>query len=139
MPANGSTEPHATDRHPLAAVNAARTSTDTTPQEAPVARDHARFPLALWDDDTFCDLSPLAQWLYFLLLSHPSLSQPSACGHGVMHWRPEDLATYSRTATAEDVQAAGDDLARAGLIVGLAQPIVVVLGRPQVCRDGVRP
>ena len=46
-------------------------------------RDYAQVRLSIWNDDDFRELSPAAQWLYFLLLTHPTLTSA-----GVGDWRP---------------------------------------------------
>lgn len=67
-----------------------------------MARDHARINLAIWNDDDFLDLPPLAQHLYFVLWTHPELSYA-----GVVDWHPARLAARSAGWTAEDVILAG--------------------------------
>jgi len=65
-------------------------------------RDHARINLAIWNDDDFLDLPPLAQHLYLVLWTHPDLSFA-----GVVDWRPARLAQRSHGWTTEDVILAG--------------------------------
>ena len=65
-------------------------------------RDHARINLAIWNDDDFLDLPPLAQHLYLVLWTHPDLSYA-----GVVDWRPARLAQRSHGWTTEDVILAG--------------------------------
>ena len=36
-------------------------------------RNYAQLNIAIWNDDDFRALTPQAQHLYFLLLSHPTL------------------------------------------------------------------
>ena len=72
-----------------------------------MARDHARIRLGIWDDEDFCDLSTTAQWLYFRILSHASLSY---CG--VADWRPGRLAASAKDATASDIEAFAVELER---------------------------
>lgn len=67
-----------------------------------MARDHARINLAIWNDDDFLDLPPLAQHLYLVLWTHPDLSYA-----GVVDWHPSRLAARSSGWTAEDVVLAG--------------------------------
>ena len=67
-----------------------------------MARDHARINLAIWNDDDFLDLPPLAQHLYLVLWTHPDLSYA-----GVVDWHPSRLAARSKGWTAEDVALAG--------------------------------
>ena len=68
-------------------------------------RNYAQLNIAIWNDDDFRALTPQAQHLYFLLLSHPTLSY---CGVG--DWRPKRLASMAAGWTAQDVERAGAEL-----------------------------
>lgn len=68
-------------------------------------RSYAQLNIAIWNDDDFRALTPQAQHLYFLLLSHPTLSY---CGVG--DWRPARIARMAAGWTAADVQRAGAEL-----------------------------
>lgn len=68
-------------------------------------RNYAQLNIAIWNDDDFRALTPQAQHLYFLLLSHPTLSY---CGVG--DWRPARIARMAAGWAAEDVQRAGAEL-----------------------------
>ena len=68
-------------------------------------RNYAQLNIAIWNDDDFRALTPQAQHLYFLLLSHPTLSY---CGVG--DWRPKRLASMATGWTSADVQRAGAEL-----------------------------
>ena len=68
-------------------------------------RNYAQLNIAIWNDDDFRALTPQAQHLYFLLLSHPTLSY---CGVG--DWRPKRLASMATGWTPADVQRAGAEL-----------------------------
>lgn len=68
-------------------------------------RNYAQLNIAIWNDDDFRALTPQAQHLYFLLLSHPTLSY---CGVG--DWRPARLARMATGWTSADVQRAGAEL-----------------------------
>lgn len=75
-------------------------------------RDFAQVRLSIWNDDAFRALSVFAQHLYFMLLSHPSLSY---CGVG--DWRPARLAALAADWKQNDVRAAAIELALAHFIV----------------------
>jgi hypothetical protein len=78
-----------------------------------MARDHARVNLAIWNDDDWLDLPPLAQHLYLVLWTHPDLSFA-----GVVDWRPSRLAMRAGGWTSEDVILAGKCLeARLFLVI----------------------
>lgn len=68
-------------------------------------RNYAQLNIAIWNDDDFRALTPQAQHLYFLLLSHPTLSY---CGVG--DWRPKRLASMAAGWTPADVERAGAEL-----------------------------
>lgn len=71
-----------------------------------MAREYAQVLLSIWQDDDWRSLSPQAQHLYFVLLTHPSLTLA-----GVGDWRPKRIAALAGGWTAEDVEAAGAELA----------------------------
>ena len=77
-----------------------------------MARDHARIRLDIWDDEDFADLSSSAQWLYFRILSHASLSY---CG--VADWRPGRYAASAADLTATDVETFAAELERGRFVV----------------------
>lgn len=68
-------------------------------------RNYAQLNIAIWNDDDFRALTPQAQHLYFLLLSHPTLSY---CGVG--DWRPKRMASMAAGWTVADVEQAGAEL-----------------------------
>lgn len=68
-------------------------------------RNYAQLNIAIWNDDDFRALTPQAQHLYFLLLSHPTLSY---CGVG--DWRPARIARMAAGWAAQDVEQAGAEL-----------------------------
>ena len=68
-------------------------------------RNYAQLNIAIWNDDDFRALTPQAQHLYFLLLSHPTLSY---CGVG--DWRPARIARMATGWAAQDVERAGAEL-----------------------------
>lgn len=70
-----------------------------------MARDHARVRLDIWTDDDFRALPSTSQWLYFHLISSPSLT---FCG--VADWRPARIAAVTAELTGYDVEAFAVDL-----------------------------
>lgn len=77
-----------------------------------MAREYAQIRLSIWNDDEFRQLSPSAQWLYFLLLTHPTLTSA-----GVGDWRPKRLAALACGHDVAAVVEAGAELARRLYIV----------------------
>lgn len=69
-----------------------------------MAREFAQIKLAIWADDDWRELSPLARYLYLTLLTSPSLSH---CG--VADWRPARLSALNGMAP-ERVCTAGGEL-----------------------------
>lgn len=96
-----------------------------------MARDHARINLAIWNDDDFLDLPPLAQHLYLVLWTHPDLSYA-----GVVDWRPARIAERAAGWTAEDVILAGKCL-EARLFVVIDETTEECLIRSWVRWDGL--
>lgn len=70
-----------------------------------MVRNYAQLNISVWNDDDFRALTPAAQHLYFLLLSHPTLSY---CGVG--DWRPQRIAKMATGWDAEQVKLAGAEL-----------------------------
>ena len=75
-------------------------------------RDYAQVRLSIWNDDDFRELSPAAQWLYFLLLTHPTLTSA-----GVGDWRPRRIAALAAGLDVDVVETAGAELAHRLYIV----------------------
>lgn len=75
-------------------------------------KDHARWPLSLWGEDTVLDLTPPAQHLLFVLWQSPELSY---CGSG--DWHPGRIATKAKGWTAAAVESAGAELSRDCILV----------------------
>lgn len=69
-----------------------------------MAREFAQIKLAIWADDDWRDLSPLARYLYLTLLTSPTLSH---CG--VADWRPSRLSALNGMA-AGDIETCGSEL-----------------------------
>ncbi|TLK56290.1 hypothetical protein [Glutamicibacter sp. V16R2B1] len=70
-----------------------------------MARDRANLRTDMISDDHYRALNRDEQWLYKLLLIHPSLSYA-----GVADWRPGRLASTAANTTAADVRAIGEGL-----------------------------
>lgn len=72
-----------------------------------MARDHARIYLDIWADDEFCTITSSAQWLYFHLVTSPTLTFA-----GVADWRPARIAGRTAELTAADVEFFAAELER---------------------------
>jgi hypothetical protein len=97
-----------------------------------MAREYAPIRLSIWDDDDFRRLSGDAKLLYFVLLTHPSLTH---CG--VADWRPKRLATLiGPDWTAERVEQAAAHL-QAELYVLVDESTEEVLVRSFIRHDGL--
>lgn len=70
-----------------------------------MARDRANIRTDMIGDDDYRELTHSEQWLYKLLLIHPSLSYA-----GVADWRPGKLASTAGDLNAEDVRRIGAGL-----------------------------
>jgi hypothetical protein len=70
-----------------------------------MANDYARVMRSIWGDDDFRELPQDSQWLYFHLLTSPSLNHA-----GVTDWRPARIAGLARGLTADAVEAASVEL-----------------------------
>lgn len=69
-----------------------------------MAGDYARIKRSIWIDDDFLDRSPVAQWLYFhLLTSDLSLA-------GVADWRPKRVVPKAAGLTLDLVEAAAREM-----------------------------
>ena len=70
-----------------------------------MGRERASINIDIWGDADFRALTPLAQSLYFKLMSHPKLDY---CG--VVEFHPGRLAAMSREQTADQVIVAAQEL-----------------------------
>lgn len=75
-------------------------------------RDYAQIRLNIWNDDDFCDLSPHAQLLYFVLISHPSMNRA-----GVGTWHAGRLANLNAAWDRHQVNLAAVELIDANFIL----------------------
>ena len=75
------------------------------------SREYRTVFVTIWTDPDFRNLSIPAQRLYFLMLTHPTLSP---CG--VIEWREPKLAAYAGTGDVMDLRKAAYELGTAGFI-----------------------
>ncbi|MDK8496841.1 hypothetical protein QP920_10345 [Corynebacterium marquesiae] len=68
-------------------------------------RKFAQIQIDIWNDTDFRNLTPAAQHLFFVLLSHPSLNHA-----GVGDWRPARLSGMAHSWAKADVEAAAGEL-----------------------------
>lgn len=96
-----------------------------------MASDRAYINRGIWNDADHRQLTPEAQHLYYLLLTHPTLSYA-----GVVDWRPNRLTPFARGLTIERIEAAAAELS-AGLYIVIDEDTEEVLIRSWVKHDGV--
>lgn len=70
-----------------------------------MANDYARVTRSIWTNDDFQALPQAAQWLYFRLLTSPTITYA-----GVTDWRPVRIAATSEGLDANAVEAASVEL-----------------------------
>ena len=95
-----------------------------------MAREFAPIKLSIWQDDDWRDLSPLARYLYFTLLTSATLSH---CG--VADWRPARIAALNGM-TADEVEHFGAELIEALYLV-IDEGSEEVLIRSFIRNDGL--
>lgn len=95
-----------------------------------MAREFAQIKLAIWADDDWRDLSPLARYLYLTLLTSPTLSH---CG--VADWRPARIGALNGM-TPDEVEHYGAELVEALYLV-IDESSEEVLIRSFVRNDGL--
>lgn len=76
-----------------------------------MGREYSRVKLTIWNDPDFQALTYRAQWLYFVMLTHPTLN---ACG--VLDWREPKLTHYASGITVRELRAAAYELGHGGFI-----------------------
>jgi len=96
-----------------------------------MAREYAKVKSAIWQDDDFRSLPPLAQHLYFVILTDPDLSY---CG--VADWRPRRMAPKSATWSTDEIRQAGSVLTEHKLLI-VDEETEEVLVRSFLRHDGV--
>ena len=77
-----------------------------------MARDYAQIRQDMWSDDRWRGLTPMAQWLYMLLLSDPRLTYA-----GVTDWHPGKLSQRAKECGGRDVLIAAAELSDDHFIV----------------------
>lgn len=70
-----------------------------------MAGDFVMVRRAIWADDVFTLLSPMAQWLYFAALSAPSMEL-----NGVLEWRRKHIMKRASALTDEVLESAEQEL-----------------------------
>lgn len=96
-----------------------------------MARRYARVKVNIWADLDFRALTPIAQHLYFVLLTSPSLNLA-----GVADWRPSRLSALAKGLTPGKIRAAGEELEQARFVV-IDEDTEEVLVRTFVRHDGI--
>lgn len=96
-----------------------------------MARDRANINTGIWNDADYRQLTPAAQWLYFLLMTHPTLTYV-----GVADWRPKRITPFADGLTAGLIESAAAELS-AGLYIVIDEDTEEVLVRSFVKHDGV--
>lgn len=76
-----------------------------------MARSYAQILLTIWNDPDFRACTTDGQWLYFVMLTHPSLT---SCG--VMDWREPRLVALAEGMDVQRLRNAAYDLGSRGLI-----------------------
>lgn len=76
-----------------------------------MARQYAKVLLTIWNDPDFKSLSINAQWLYFTMLTYPTLN---SCG--VLEWREAKLAKMANDIDVATLRAAAWELGEKRLI-----------------------
>ena len=70
-----------------------------------MARDRASIRLDIWADSEWRDLDDVEQFLYFQLLTHPTLTYA-----GVADWRPGRIAMFSKNGDSAEVRRRAEGL-----------------------------
>ncbi len=76
-----------------------------------MARSYAQIYLTIWNDPDFRDISTDAQWLYFTMLTHPTLT---SCG--VVEWREPRLIAMNKDMNIPRLHNAAWELGQKKLI-----------------------
>lgn len=94
-------------------------------------RDRASIRLDIWADDDWRDLDDVHQFLYFQLLSHPTLTYA-----GVADWRPGRIAMFSNNGAAEIVRQRAGVLQERGFVL-IDDDSEEILVRSFIKHDGI--
>lgn len=95
-----------------------------------MGREYSRIKLTIWNDPDFQALTYRAQWLYFVMLTHPTID---ACG--VVEWREAKLAHFAGGMTVRDLHRAAAELGR-GRFIAIDPDTEEALIRSFVRHDG---
>jgi len=76
-----------------------------------MARDRANINTNIWTDQDWRDLTRDEQWLYTLLMTHPSLTYA-----GVADWRTARLSAMAASTSKEDIERAAKGLQEARFV-----------------------
>lgn len=95
-----------------------------------MGREYSRIKLTIWNDPDFQALTYRAQWLYFVMLTHPTID---ACG--VVEWREAKLAHFAGGMTVHDLRGAAAELGR-GRFIAVDPDTEEALIRSFVRHDG---
>lgn len=93
--------------------------------------DRAYINRGIWNDADHRNLSLEAQHLYYMLLTHPTLSYV-----GVVDWRPKRLLPFAKGLTIPRIEVAAAELSD-GLYIVIDTDTEEVLIRSWVKHDGV--
>lgn len=96
-----------------------------------MARDRANINTGIWNDADYRKLTVDAQHLYYMLMTHPTLTYV-----GVADWRPKRLTAYAAGLTVERIEAAAAELV-AGHYIVIDDDTEEVLVRSFVKHDGL--
>lgn len=96
-----------------------------------MARDRANINTGIWNDADYRNLTVDAQHLYYMLMTHPTLTYV-----GVADWRPKRLTAYAAGLTVERIEQAAQELASGHYIV-IDEDTEEVLVRSFVKHDGL--
>ena len=95
-----------------------------------MGREYSRIKLTIWNDPDFQALTYRAQWLYFVMLTHPTID---ACG--VVEWREAKLTHFADGMTVRDLRSAAAELGR-GRFIAVDPDTEEALIRSFVRHDG---
>lgn len=76
-----------------------------------MARSYSKVKVTIWSDPDFRAMPVAAQWLYFVMLTHPTIT---SCG--VMDWREAKLVKFSEGMDVQALRQAAWDLGQKRLI-----------------------
>lgn len=77
-----------------------------------MAGDYAQMRRDIWGDSDWTDLSPMAQWLYWVITTDPKIELT-----GVADWRPKRMLKKAAALTVDLFEAAAEELQAKAFIV----------------------